>query len=73
MRLCAIDFYECFGYQNTRIMEVIAMRPTTFSAPIQFYAPAPMADAVRAKAEREGRSISEVIRSALRRELQDAA
>jgi hypothetical protein len=49
------------------------MRSALFSTPVQFYAPPTLVSAVRAKAEREGRTVSELIRNALRRDLQDAA
>ena len=49
------------------------MKPAIFNSPIQFYAPAAMAAAARDKAREEGRTLSEVMRSALRRELADAA
>ena len=49
------------------------MRPTQFSTPVQFYAPPHLVAAMRAKAGREGRTISELIRAAVRRDLLDAA
>lgn len=49
------------------------MRPTLFSTPVQFYAPPRLVSAMRAKAEREGRTVSELIRDAVRRDLQDVA
>jgi hypothetical protein len=45
------------------------MRPTVFDTPVQFYAPAGLVAAVRRKAEREGRTVSEVIRESLRRDV----
>ncbi len=49
------------------------MRPVSFDAPVSFFAPSAMVEEMRKKAAREGRSISEVMRAALRRELSEAA
>ena len=45
------------------------MRPPIFTSPVQFYAPPELVAAARNKALREGRTLSEVLRSALRREV----
>lgn len=47
------------------------MRTIIFDTPVQFYAPAGLVAAARQKAEREGRTLSEVIRDSLRRDVLD--
>ena len=55
------------------VVRLTTMRTVTYSAAVQFYAPPRLVADVRAKAEREGRSISEVIREALRHATAEAA
>lgn len=49
------------------------MKAVVFDTPVSFYAPAHLVDRARQKAADEGRSLSEVMRSALRREVNEAA
>lgn len=46
------------------------MRPSIFDTPVQFYAPSETVAALREKAARERRTVSEIIRAALRSELE---
>lgn len=46
------------------------MKPVNFDCPVSFYATAAMVQRAREKADREGRTFSEVMRQALRRELE---
>ena len=49
------------------------MTRVAFDTPVQFYAPSATVDELKRKAERERRTVSEIIRTALRRELEAAA
>lgn len=49
------------------------MRPSIFNTPVQFYAPSETVAALREKAAKERRTVSEVIRDALRRDLEQVA
>ena len=52
--------------------EARLMRSNVHNAPVQFRANVRLLSAARAKADREGMSLSELMRSALRREIADA-